>query len=495
MDEKCYKQIMTTDTIYALATPSGMAGVAVVRVSGPLALSIAQQMTRRTRSFRPRYAHYVSFYSSIPSDSTPMSHRVDAKKKAHKVAAAGGENQDPTLIDQGLLLYFPAPHSFTGESVVEMHCHGSMVVVKKLGGVMQTLGAREAEPGEFSERAYRNGKQSLFDLEMVCDLIHSKTEAAHCAAIQSLQGGFERVLQPIYEGMVAFRVQVEAAIDFVEEEADFITQNHINPKLQGLHQKIEDLIPQVEQGVVYNEGVSVMILGPENVGKSTLHNALSQQDKCIVTDIPGTTRQMHDQWVHIAGVPCELIDTPGLRRSEDRVEQVGIAQVQQAVHRAQVVVFVLDVTRHDVSMVDQIWSDYFGDTPQPKKKIVVMNKIDRLNLKEKSRWVSLEKQQAHLVCISLLERQRVDVLQRQLQRVILGQGALKSPFLARARHVDALSLAQKALGEAMQHMVSGTYELVAEELKVAIESLELILGRSGRDQLLTQIFRTFCLGK
>ena len=303
------------------------------------------------------------------------------------------------------------------------------------------------------------------------------------------------MLKAIYESVVSFRVQVEAAIDFVEEEVDFITQNQMNPRLEGLYQQLADLIPKVTQGAVYNEGVSVMLLGPENVGKSTLHNALSKQDKCIVTDIPGTTRQMHDQWIHIAGIPCELIDTPGLRQSDDRVEQVGIAQVQKEVHRAQVVVFVLDVTRHDLSIVDQIWLDYFGSRPQPSKKIIVANKIDQLSSQERSRWLLLEKTHTHLVCVSLLEQQRLDVLQSHLQRVILGKGALQSPFLARARHVDALSLAHKALGEAMQHMVSGTYELVAEELKIAIESLELILGRSGRDQLLTQIFRTFCLGK
>jgi len=445
------------DTIAAIATPAGPAGIGVIRVSGPLALVIAEQFLRRAP--KARFAHRCRF------------------RDAH------GE-----LLDDGLLLAFPGPKSFTGEDVVELQAHGSPIVLAGLLRRCLELGARAARPGEFSERAFLNDKIDLAQAEAVADLIAASSEAAARAALRSLDGEFSARVEALSRQLIDLRVYVEAAIDFPEEEIDFLRTDEVRVRFAGIELNLHELLAGARRGQRLRDGLHVVILGAPNVGKSSLLNALAGFDRAIVTAIAGTTRDVLRESIDVGGLALTLVDTAGLRETEDEIEREGIARARREAGRADVAMFVVDGRASEVPSASPIESPL----PVTTARITVHNKIDL-----DGRAPSLE-QRADGVHVFLSAKSGVgiDLLRQALrQHAGLGEGS-GGDFSARARHVVALERAKTRLADAREHALHlGQGELAAEDLRLAHEALGEILGRYHSDDLLGAIFSSFCIGK
>ncbi len=450
---------MDSDTIVALATPPGRGGVGIVRLSGVQAQSIAQRLSRRTSSLKPRVAYHVKFYTSKASDET--------------------------LIDTGLLLYFKAPHSFTGEDVVEFQGHGAPLVLDRLISECVACGARLARPGEFSERAFLNNKLDLAQAEAIADLIHANSEAAARLAVCSLQGDFSEKINIICNKLLHLRLYVEAAIDFSDEAIDFLSDGKVAALFDTVFNDLKQLRQGAAQGALLREGGVVVISGPPNAGKSTLLNTLAGYEAAIVHDEAGTTRDVMREHILLDDIPLQIIDTAGLRQSDNKVEQEGIRRAKEAVQRADAVLMMCDITENNVKQ-------FYDDTiqvllPSQTPVIRIFNKIDKL--KHKAFRDGLD------VYLSAKEKQGIDLLKAVLKEA-LGHQPTEGLFLARRRHIEALNKAQACLDSGKAQLFEyAAGELLAEDLRQAHDALGEIVGRVTSDDLLGKIFSTFCIGK
>ena len=447
-------QVLSTDTIAAIATAPGAGGIGVVRVSGPLAANIATQILGHCPA--PRHAAYLPFLQA-----------------------------DTTLIDRGIAIYFPNPHSYTGEDVLELQAHGGTALMQILLARCIECGARHAQAGEFTQRAYLNDKLDLAQAEAVADLINAATVEAARSAVRSLSGEFSQAIQTLLQQLVDLRMYVEACLDFPEEEIDFITQGRVLEKLQANQAALQHIFHQARQGVLLREGINVVLIGQPNVGKSSLLNALSGEEVAIVTPIAGTTRDTIKSVIQIEGVPLHVIDTAGLRETEDTVEQVGIARTWKAIETAHVALLLVD-SQHGIGAQEKA---ILHKLPPEVKKVWVHNKIDVS--RETSRIEKHENEQH--VFLSAKTGDGIASLQKTLLEIVGYQPGGEGVFMARARHLQGLQEVEQHLDQAMLQMHAA--ELVAEELRCAQEALGTITGEFTPDDLLGEIFSRFCIGK
>ena len=444
------------DTIAAVATPPGRGGVGIVRVSGPASAAIA-----------------AGLLGACPQPRTAV---------LRPFRGAGGET-----LDLGLALYFPAPASFTGEDVLELHGHGGPVVLDRVLARTLQLGARLARPGEFSERAFLNGKLDLAQAEAIADLIASGSEAAARSALRSLQGAFSARVDVLVEAVTRLRTYVEAAIDFPDEEVDFLSDGHVALGLAELAGELDAVHAAAERGRRLHDGLTVVIAGPPNAGKSSLLNRFAGQDSAIVTDIPGTTRDLLREYVQLDGLPLHLVDTAGLREGSDAVEREGIRRAHVALGQADHALLVLDDGAPDPGAERALRAALPAGLPVT----VVRNKVD-LSGRAPGR---LDGPDGPEVALSLKSGEGFDALREHLKEVSGYSGASEGDFMARRRHLDALAHAADALGRAREQLADGSGELVAEELRLVQEALGEITGAVTSDDLLGRIFADFCIGK
>jgi len=449
------------DTIVAAATPSGRGGVAVVRISGPLVPQIARQLLGSLPA--PRHATSGSWRD------------------------AGGE-----LIDLGLALYFPAPQSFTGEHVLELQGHGGDVVVDALIDRVVQLGARRARAGEFSERAFLNDKLDLAQAEAIADLVDAGSRRAAQAALRSLQGEFSQRVNATRAALTALRVYIEAAIDFPEEEIDFLASAELRERLEDVQLRMTRVLAAAEQGVLLARGLTVAIAGRPNAGKSTLMNRLAGDEVAIVTPLPGTTRDLLRQRVQIEGVPVELIDTAGLRAETfDVIESEGMRRAREAIARADLLLFMIDA---DADPACLSFEEERASLPAGVPVTLVLNKID---LAPGAAQTAAGSNPAHtaMLAISAATGAGLDALSRHIASHAGQVDESGGAFSARARHVDALRRAAEHLGAAHRQLEARQGELAALELREAQRWLGEVVGDVTSDELLGQIFSNFCIGK
>ena len=439
------------DTIAAIATAPGRGGIGVVRVSGAGLGAFALALCGRAP--RPRTAHFTRFLD---------------------------EHERP--IDEGVLLYFAAPASFTGEDVIELQGPGGPVVMQMLLERCLQLGARLAEPGEFTRRAFLNGKLDLAQAEGVADLIEASTAAAARSAVRSLSGQFSEEVHRITDALIDLRMLVEATLDFPEEEIDFLERARAMPRLEGIREALEGVLDRARQGALLRSGLNVVLVGAPNVGKSSLLNQLAGEERAIVTDVAGTTRDALRETIQIEGIPLHIIDTAGLRDTEDRVERIGIERTWREIARA-------DVILHLVEAGVATEVDLDESLPQGVERIVVANKIDLVGLPpgrvEAGGRVRLQ--------VSARSGEGVELVRQELLRIAGWHAHGEDVILARERHLLALR-------EALRHVEAagtqlGALELFAEELRLAQEELGTITGEFSADDLLGVIFSRFCIGK
>lgn len=447
----------SSDTIAAQATPPGRGGVAIIRVSGPHTAAVARALLGRLPT--PRTAEYLPF---LDSDGTPL--------------------------DRGIALYFRGPHSFTGEDVLELQGHGGPVVLDLLLKRVLTLGVRLARPGEFSERAFLNDKLDLVQAEAIADLIDSASEQAARCALRSLQGDFSARIHALVDGLVKLRMFVEAAIDFPEEEIDFLADGQVLADLEALQAQLAAIFAAARQGTLLREGMTVVLAGQPNAGKSSLLNQLAGRETAIVTDIPGTTRDVLREQILLDGMPLHVIDTAGLRESGDAVEREGIRRAWDAIAGADRVLLLVDdalgVTPEDAAILARL--------PEGLALTVVRNKVDLSG----NQPGEAEEDNIQTVRLSARTGAGVDLLRRHLERVMGYRQTEEGSFMARRRHLDALEQAEAALARGREQLL--TYragELLAEELREAQEQLGSITGEVTADDLLGRIFSSFCIGK
>jgi tRNA modification GTPase len=449
--------MLPADTIAAIATPPGRGGIGVVRVSGHNLLPMAAML------------------SGIPVE------RIVPRRalRADFLAADG------SLLDQGLMIFFPAPHSFTGEDVLELHGHGGPVVMHALLSRCVELGARLAEPGEFTRRAFENDKIDLAQAEAIADLIEAASLAAARAALRSLSGEFSRAVRALTDGLIELRSLIEATLDFHEEELDPLRDTDIVPRLQKLRADLASLRTRAREGSVLRSGLTVVLAGLPNVGKSSLLNRLAGEERAIVTDIAGTTRDAVRETILVEGIPVSVIDTAGLRDTEDAVEKIGIARTWQEIAKADAILQIVDA-RSGVTPADQAIA---ARLPAGIERIVIENKCD---LAKRPPGRHLVNGIVHLV-LSAKEGEGVDLLHAELLRIAGWRGHGEDALLARARHLEALAEAEAHLTTATERLPQ--LELAAEELRLAQRALATITGEFTADDLLGVIFSRFCIGK
>ena len=453
-----------TDTIVAIATPPGRGGIGVLRLSGPAALDIAKKIVRPDLSIRPRFAHFTAF-----------------------------QDDQAEVIDEGLVISFPAPHSFTGENVVELQGHGGPVLLDMLLRTCVRHGARLARAGEFSMRAFLNDRLDLAQAEAIADLIDAGSESAARAAFHSLQGEFSRKIDQLVEKLIQLRIYVEAAIDFPEEEIDFLSDSHVATDLQDLVQEIQNVIASANQGRLLREGLNLVIAGRPNAGKSSLLNALAGHDAAIVTDTPGTTRDLLRESIQLDGLPLNIIDTAGLRDSGDSIEQEGIRRAWNEIEKADHILLVADSTDLTLPI-----GDVNSLLPEGQSKIsdlpftLVLNKADISGLPTGIQ----QGDNPVTAVISATGGEGLGELKQRLKMLAGYQDETGHQFTARRRHLVALEKALQAIitgGEQLASHNAG--ELLAEDLRSAQQALEEITGAFTADDLLGRIFSSFCIGK
>ena len=442
------------DTIAAIATAPGRGAVGVIRLSGSNVRALMPALLGRT--LEPRHATVVPFLS-----------------------------EDGTALDRGIALYFQAPASYTGEDVLELQGHGGPVVLRVLLQRCLQLGARAAEPGEFTRRAFLNGKLDLAQAEAVVDLIDAATAAAAKGAVRSLSGAFSERVHALVHDLVDLRTLVEGTIDFPEEDVDFLDAADARGRLERVRAALDDVLRASREGRLLREGASVVLVGRPNVGKSSLLNRLAGDDRAIVTDIPGTTRDVIREAIDLSGVPAYIIDTAGLRESGDPVEQAGMARTWKAAEGADVVLLVVDarvgVTREDREIMERL--------PAAIPRFVVHNKIDLIGAEPRRERSGTQE----ALWLSAAQDAGVGLLRTALLDTVGWHGGGEGVFLARARHLEALEEARQRLEQAAA--ATAALELYAEELRLAQEALGRITGVFSSDDLLGEIFSRFCIGK
>lgn len=442
------------DTIAAIATASGAGGIGIVRISGPAASAIAASILGTCPA--PRHAAYLPFKL---------------------------ENDEP--IDRGIAIFYPNPHSYTGEDVLELQAHGGTALMQLLLARCISLGARQAEPGEFTRRAYLNEKIDLAQAEAVADVINAATVEAAKSAARSLSGEFSQTINTLLNRLIDLRMFVEACLDFPEEEIDFITQGRVAEKLESIIDALSVVFAKAKQGSLLREGINVVLVGQPNVGKSSLMNALAGEEIAIVTAIAGTTRDTIKNAIQINGVPLHVIDTAGLRETDDEVEKFGIARTWASLQTANIALLLVDAA-HGITEAEK---SILTRLPQEIAKIWVHNKIDVS--RETPKIVEIA-QETH-IHLSAKTGEGLELLKSQLLKLAGYRASGEGVFMARARHLEALQLVNVHLHEARAQLSSS--ELIAEELRLAQEALSSITGEFTPDDLLGEIFSKFCIGK
>lgn len=441
------------DTIAAIATPAGRGGIGVVRVSGPQARAIAATVLGKTPV--PRHATLATMRN-----------------------AAG----DP--IDLGIALFYPGPDSYTGESVLELQGHGGPVVVASVLKACVDAGARIAEPGEFTRRAFLNGKLDLAQAEGVADLIEATTAEAARSAVRSLSGEFSAAIDALVAQITELRALTEATLDFPEDEIDSIHRDDVSRRLATLRESLTRIFSKSRQGSLLRSGIRIVLAGRPNVGKSSLLNRLAGEDRAIVTPLPGTTRDTVHETIAVDGLPLNIVDTAGLHNAGDEVEQLGIARTWNALNSADVALMVMDasagITAEDRAIIERL--------PEGLRRLTVFNKIDLVGSP-----ADLRESEPAAVFVSALTGEGVDLLRRALLSAADWQDTGESLFVARERHLRALALARERLEVAETQQ--GHAELFAEELRLAQQALSEITGEFSADDLLGEIFSRFCIGK
>ncbi|MFS1702312.1 tRNA uridine-5-carboxymethylaminomethyl(34) synthesis GTPase MnmE [Alteromonas sp. AMM-1] len=459
-------QISHTDTIVAQATPPGRGGVGIIRVSGPKALDVARALLHV--ELTPRVATYTGFY--------------DASND---------------VIDQGIALYFKAPNSFTGEDVVEFQGHGGPVIMDMLlEAILQVKNIRLARPGEFSEQAFLNDKLDLAQAEAIADLIDASSKQAARSAVRSLQGDFSKHIHALSEAIIHLRMYVEAAIDFPDEEIDFLSDGKVSQDLTHIINDVNTIREQAKQGTLLREGMQVVIAGRPNAGKSSLLNALAGKESAIVTDIAGTTRDVLKEHINVNGMPLHVIDTAGLRDSPDKVEQIGIARAWEAINNADRVLFVVDSTTSSEIDPYQIWPEFMQRLPQGMPVTVVRNKADISGDSVTLQQADTPHGSFSVISLSANTGQGVELLRDHLSQSMGLDTTTEGQFIARRRHIDAIDKTLEHLQTGEQQLLDNLAgELLAEELRLAHQHLSEITGEFSSDDLLGRIFSSFCIGK
>ena len=446
------REHLPRDTLVAVATATGAGGVGIVRLSGPAAITIAETISGRT--LRPRQAQYVRFRD------------------------AGNE-----VIDDGLALAFRAPASFTGEDVAELQAHGSPAVLRQLVDIAISLGARQAGPGEFSARAFENGKLDLAQAEALADLIAAGSAQAARAARRSLDGAFSREVEAIAARLMALRVQAEAAIDFADEPLETLSEARLGATLTSIREDLAQLRARAEAGQRLRDGLHAVIVGPPNAGKSSLLNALARRERAIVTDIAGTTRDLLRETVRVGDVELTLVDTAGLRETGDAIEREGIRRAHAELTEADLALVVLD------ARAPEALATFEANLEGVPHRLVIYNKADLLT-------TTAEPTSADVLHVSARDGSGLAALEAAISAIArsdlaAGEGA----FTARARHVRALDDGAAWLAQAAAELRASQPELAAEALRLAQDALGDITGRTLPDDLLGAIFSTFCIGK
>ena len=469
-------------TIAAQATAPGRGGVGIIRVSGAQAKNVAQAILGKVPEIRK--AEYLPFRD------------VSLDKKEQ-------------VLDQGIALFFQAPHSFTGEDVIEFQGHGGPVILDMLlKAILSLPNVVMAKPGEFSEQAFLNDKLDLTQAEAIADLINSSSEQAARSALHSLQGDFSKLVHEMVEKIIHLRMYVEAAIDFPEEEIDFLADKKIVTDLKAIIAQVESVRKQAQQGSIIREGMRVVIAGRPNAGKSSLLNALSGKETAIVTDIAGTTRDVLTEQIHIDGMPLHIIDTAGLRDSNDKVEQIGIERAWQEIKQADRVLLMVDASENHSILEDEqdlkaYYPEFFEKLPKNIGLTLVRNKADlNQNVDNSQRKIGLTEFTDHqqtkhsVITLSAKTGAGVDNLKEHLKTIMGYQGGTEGGFMARRRHLTALDNAHQHLIiglEQLESYVAG--EILAEELRICQLELDQITGEFTSDDLLSKIFSSFCIGK
>jgi tRNA modification GTPase len=443
--------VNNSDTIAAIATAPGVGGVGIIRISGDNALAICKILTNKTPL--PKQVIYSQF-----------------KDKQQ-------------IIDEGIILYFKNPHSFTGEDVIEFQVHGGPVILNMLLQLVLNNGARMALAGEFSQRAFLNNKIDLVQAEAIADLISSSTQQAAMAAQRSLQGEFSKKVAVILKQLIALRVWIEAAIDFPEEEINFLADKQQQQKMQQLHQSIKALLSQAQQGELLNKGVMIGIVGQPNVGKSSLLNLFTRNETAIVSDIAGTTRDIIKENINIHGVPVTIIDTAGIHITEDKIEKEGIKRAKVILQQADIILLVID-SAADIEQQKQI----FSSLPFAKRKLLIYNKSDISLFSD-----SLKSNELRL---SAKTGDGFEQLENKIIKMISNEESIETSFSARNRHISQLKKTKENINLAEYNFLNNQAgELVAEDLRQAQLNLNKITGEFSSDDLLGEIFSSFCIGK
>ncbi|WP_082768746.1 tRNA uridine-5-carboxymethylaminomethyl(34) synthesis GTPase MnmE [Paraglaciecola hydrolytica] len=454
--------LLQQETIVAQATAPGRGGVGIIRVSGQLASKVAEHVLGKIPAVRK--AEYLDFKDS-----------------------------QQQLIDQGIAIFFQAPNSFTGEDVLELQGHGGQVVLDMLLQTVLSIGSiRIARPGEFSERAFLNDKLDLAQAEAIADLIDASSQQAAKGALRSLQGQFSEQIHLLVEQVIHLRMYVEAAIDFPEEEIDFLSDGKIQDDLNAIISSFEVLRQQTKQGTLLREGMRVVIAGKPNAGKSSLLNALAGKEAAIVTDIAGTTRDVLKEHIHIDGMPLHIIDTAGLRDSPDKVEKIGIERAWQEIKQADRVLFMLDSAETAETHPQRIWPEFFAQLPANMGLTVIRNKVDLTN-----ETVGINNSGDYpVISLSASENQGITLLTEHLKTCMGFNANNEGQFIARRRHLDAIDRAAEHLFLGKQQLEENLAgELLAEELRITQDHLNQITGEFSSDDLLGKIFSSFCIGK
>ncbi|MGR8981425.1 MAG: tRNA uridine-5-carboxymethylaminomethyl(34) synthesis GTPase MnmE [Gammaproteobacteria bacterium] len=446
--------IDSPDTIAAIATPPGNGGVGIIRISGSLVPEIAEQLLGNP--LVPRLARYSPF-----------------------------KDGDGSVIDSGISLFFPGPKSYTGEDILELHAHGGLVVLDMLLRRVLSLGARLANPGEFSERAFLNNKMDLAQAEAVADLIESSTEQSVRSAQKSLQGLFSNQINDLVDELIELRTYVEAAIDFVDEEIDFLNDGAVENRIVGILTGIEEIQKTARQGRLLRDGMTVVLAGKPNAGKSSLLNALAGHEAAIVTDIAGTTRDVIRERIQIDGMPLHIIDTAGLRDSGNVVEKEGIRRALEEMKKADKVLLLIDARE---SLDESLLKTLPAGIPITE----VYNKIDLLEMEPA--LYEYEKRDTQIY-LSIKTGEGMDLLRQHLKKSVGFNETAEDVFIARRRHLDALRRSRECIANALDQLEYRAGELVAEELKQAQNCLGEITGQFTPDDLLGKIFSSFCIGK
>lgn len=446
--------IHKSDTICALATAYGQSGIGVIRVTGPLSKSISKKILHQ--DLQPRYAYYGSFFDN-----------------------------DNNLIDKGVAIAFPGPNSYTGEDVVEFQGHGGVSVIRKLLATIISLDVRVAEPGEFTKRAFLNGKMDLVQAEAVQDLIQSSSEESALSAVRSLTGEFSEKINQILSELIALRVFVEATIDFSDEEIDFLESHEVSSKLYSLKLTLLNILESANQGAILRDGIHVAIAGKPNAGKSSLLNSLTKQPSAIVTDVAGTTRDVLKETIQIDGMPIHIIDTAGLHNSDNIIEQEGIRRAHTEINNADVVLLVYDASDKSVDL------SILPESVKDKPKIVIKNKIDLTGSKTGIQNIQNNPE----ISISAKNGDGINIVRKALADFAGLNSNTEGVFLARKRHIIAINETLSFINSAISQLDGGASELVAEDLRQAGMHLGQITGEFSSDDLLGQIFSSFCIGK